>query len=1021
MKNILAFTLVLNALLSFNVFSQTGPGGVGNSNNLILWLDADSINALNGSQVSEWRDISGQQNHAVQANAANQPILWVDSVNGHNVVEFNGQDDFFQLINHIATDTISVYLVLDNTATPSASSYALSTQNHEFLSKYVGGVNAGRTGLEYDGARYPVRNFVTNKLEMMSGQTAGTNTSIIVNRRGRIDEFIGAPATFNNNTVSTVGAYHNGTSASNFHYGNIAEIIVFNDTLNVLQRRILMNTITAKYGSDLETAATDHYAYQNDYSHDIIALGQLSSYSQTQARGHGVLEIENPSGLQDGEFFFTGHDNGDLDTNEVDVPIAFESRVNRVWRADVTGDPGTIDIRFYLDANSSSNLAYTEILIDDDGDFSNGGTNRHDFGRTVDANGGFVSFQGVAIPDGAYFTLGTVRSDNVIRSIQSGDWDVNSTWDCICVPTLTDLVFIMDTDTVELNNMQSANSVTVTENATFNLNANSILNIFDTLSVYGNLNSNAQSLISVEGNNAVDFYNYRTSASTNPVVIHNLQINNPQGLNLHSYWGIENSIQLNSGQLRNNDSLIFLSNSAYTAQILSSPPNSFVGSGEYIMQRYISSRKAEFTNIASPTTTTLSDWDQEIYMSGVGGNDGNAQYGPGGTIYQSVFTFDNIAQSHVTITSVGTQLTPGQGYELFLGDNLVEYTPLELGTIDVRGVPTSGDVNVAVNTGDNFLGNPYQAFVDWELVDKPIGMSDVVYIFDAESGNYQDYTNPIIPPAQAFWVDLPSGGASTVTFSEDDKVYQNSNPSVFYRTKPSNLDSIIISLENDKNPYSHRHIVEMDPNFDPQFKKDYRTYRKSRLKGVPALYSSQYLELYGTEKKLMVTPIGYSKEVHMIPLTFTAGLDAEYTLSFQDMNDVYQCVKLEDRESGKLIDVNRQREYSFFAEEGTYDRFVLHLGKNRNDCYKISGNRSIQNFELVKANGDHYLEYNLADGSDILDISIVDLLGRKVKPEQNVAVGQMGRIRINSSGLEGIYLVQVEGKNGSRFSEKVYF
>lgn len=1020
MKKLVKTGIFLFALLYFNInsFAQTGPGGVGGSN-LILWLNADSVAATNGSPVDEWADISSQNNDAVQNDGTNQPILRVGQVNSHNVVEFDGVNDFLNLNNNITTDGVSIYLVLDNASASGVSTYAITTQDHEFLSRIVGGSADGRTGLSYGSSMYPTPDSVVSKLEMISGQTAATNTSILTSIRGKDSLYTNAPSSFNSNSNSVIGAFNNGTATSNFHNGNIAEVIVYNDTLNPLQRNILMNTITAKYGSDMINLSEDHYDYQNNFSHDIIAIGQMGSYTQTEAKGHGVLEITNPNNLSDGEYFFTGHNNLSLDTNTVDVPNGFESRLDRVWRADLTGDPGSVDLRFYVDANSSSNLALTQVMIDDDGDFSNGGTSLHDFGRTVDANGAFVSFSDVPIHDSAYFTLGTFDSDNIIRSNQSGDWDIASTWDCNCVPSINSIVLVIDTDVVNMNTVQNVNSLTIMPNATLNLNANSVLHLYDTLNIYGSLNNDG-SMITIEGNKDIAFYNYRSDAQTNPVSFYSLEINNPQGLFLdNSLWHLQNSIQINSGQLVNSGTFVFLSDSGLTAQIQTSIPNSFSGGGEYVMQRYISPRRAEFTNIASPTGTTLDDWDQEIYMSGVGGNDGNAQYGPGGTIYYSVFEFHNLTQSHDSMTSINEQLQPGHGYELFLGDDLVEYTPTELGTVDVHGVPTSGDVTVDVNTGDNLLGNPYQAFVDWSLVSKPGGMSSVYYVFNASSGNYEDYTG-LIPPAQAFWVDLPSGGPSTVTFSEGSKVYNNSsNTSIFYRHKKSDIDSLVLSLTNNQNPYSHSHVIEIDPNFDPKFKKDYRTYRKSRLKEVPALFSSRYIESYGKEQNLIVTPIADTKSNYSIPLNFTAGVAAEYKIKFENKNSTYQCFQLEDRKTGKLIDLKQHPQYSFSSEKGNFERFVLHIGKNTSDCEKLIAMENAQKYSLTKSEGEYYINYNLGDQSENVEIRIVDLLGREISRE-SASLQNSGRLKINKSDLEGIYLIQLISDEGSQFAKKAY-
>ena len=60
--------------------------------NLGLWLDASDTSSLtlNGSTVSEWRDLSGNGRHAVQASAALQPGATTRTQNGLRALEFDG-------------------------------------------------------------------------------------------------------------------------------------------------------------------------------------------------------------------------------------------------------------------------------------------------------------------------------------------------------------------------------------------------------------------------------------------------------------------------------------------------------------------------------------------------------------------------------------------------------------------------------------------------------------------------------------------------------------------------------------------------------------------------------------------------------------------------------------------------------------------------------------------------------------------------------------------------------------------
>ena len=67
MKINLLFTAVI---LTLNLFCQSvGPGGIGLSNELSVWLDASTISVSNGTTISSWDDISGNNNHFSQNSA----------------------------------------------------------------------------------------------------------------------------------------------------------------------------------------------------------------------------------------------------------------------------------------------------------------------------------------------------------------------------------------------------------------------------------------------------------------------------------------------------------------------------------------------------------------------------------------------------------------------------------------------------------------------------------------------------------------------------------------------------------------------------------------------------------------------------------------------------------------------------------------------------------------------------------------------------------------------------------------
>lgn len=62
---------------------------------LALWLDASDTATITQSAgaVSQWNDKSGNANHATQGMAANQPSTNTRTINGRNVIDFDGLND----------------------------------------------------------------------------------------------------------------------------------------------------------------------------------------------------------------------------------------------------------------------------------------------------------------------------------------------------------------------------------------------------------------------------------------------------------------------------------------------------------------------------------------------------------------------------------------------------------------------------------------------------------------------------------------------------------------------------------------------------------------------------------------------------------------------------------------------------------------------------------------------------------------------------------------------------------------
>ena len=135
-------TLGANSIHTYTIndndsFGYTGPGGVGDSDTNIVWLDANEITGLsNGADLTSWSDVSGNSNTFSQS-ATFSPVYQTNIVNGHPVARFNKTNNRIRnpSFSGFPTDAItSIFVNINNGESGDAQlSYASSTSDNDFL------------------------------------------------------------------------------------------------------------------------------------------------------------------------------------------------------------------------------------------------------------------------------------------------------------------------------------------------------------------------------------------------------------------------------------------------------------------------------------------------------------------------------------------------------------------------------------------------------------------------------------------------------------------------------------------------------------------------------------------------------------------------------------------------------------------------------------------------------------------------------------------------------------------------
>lgn len=488
--------LFVGAFLIFatSAIAQTGPGGVGSSSTNILWLKADAITGLsNGAAVSSWADASGNGANGVQNTAASRPVFTSSNSNFNNkpTVTLDGTNDFISLsaLNHAASN-YSFFLV--HRSSSFNSQILFETQTGPLSLFYRG---SGTDKAYHDGAKKGSSINTTGTTLILYELSSPNNSRIFINgsqsqsNLGYTQRAISAQ--------SALGSTYDGTSE--FYGGDIAEGIIYNTTLNTVQRVLVENYLGAKYGL---TVPTDRFSYETTNGNDVAGIGRDNSSNQhLSAQSAGIFEISGATALGDGDHLLFGHNGGSISSwTTTEISHQMMKRIAREWRLDETGDVGNITIT--LDTTllpaRGSHPGYM-LLVDADGNFSSGAT----YYPLHHLSGSKYQAANISINDGDHITFAVAKN----ISIASGNFGSTSTWTGNVVPAAGELAVIEHTITLAANHTVGA--VRVISGATLNLSSYT-LNINDsTLVNQGTINFGTGTIgFTKAGNQTVPVFGY---------------------------------------------------------------------------------------------------------------------------------------------------------------------------------------------------------------------------------------------------------------------------------------------------------------------------------------------------------------------------------------------------------------------------------------------------------------------------------------------------------------------------------
>lgn len=199
-----------------------------------LWLDASDTSTitLENGAVSEWRDKSGNELHAIQTSSSNRPLFVQDGLNSTSIINFNGSTR----LNHSYSgpSQATLFVVAKTNATSSWRCLGAFGPNLNMYINYSG-PNWGHFSSGHSG----------NNANSFSIMSIERNPSNIVYRHNA-SSLVSSNLTTYSNGITTIGARNSsGTESGLF---DVSQIIIIPRVLTLEEKEAMEGYLAHKTG-----------------------------------------------------------------------------------------------------------------------------------------------------------------------------------------------------------------------------------------------------------------------------------------------------------------------------------------------------------------------------------------------------------------------------------------------------------------------------------------------------------------------------------------------------------------------------------------------------------------------------------------------------------------------------------------------------------------------------------------------------------------------------------------------------
>ncbi|MBL7561234.1 hypothetical protein JAO71_15685, partial [Olleya sp. YSTF-M6] len=387
LKNIPLTIITLALLLPFTIFSQSGPGGVGSNqgtSDLIIWYRPDNGLSTSGTLIDTWTNSAGLPAFDISETGTRRPTLNTVAVNGYGEVSFGGS----QRLRTGLTLTTSNFIINQASSFLVAKADNTSQTSSVYTTDPLVGSTRFTNHIPWNGTvYYDIGSCCSQTARIQVGGLTGLlnysiwsydahpSTGKQLYRNENLLQSRPGTSTYNSHSSQrfNLGAATSGTGGFR---GDVTELVVFKQKVNEAQRIIIDNYLSAKFNQAL--TANDFYTQDNaangNFDHDVAGIGQASDgSSHTDSQGTGIVRINTPSTLSNGDYLFWGEETKDPTYNFSTETTNYREQLNSKWRVSKVGDLGTVSVSFdisAIDLTGKQSCQPLQLVVSNDSNFT---------------------------------------------------------------------------------------------------------------------------------------------------------------------------------------------------------------------------------------------------------------------------------------------------------------------------------------------------------------------------------------------------------------------------------------------------------------------------------------------------------------------------------------------------------------------------------------------------------------------------------------------------------------------------